>query len=52
VIQVLERDDGLTWEENRIVYLEERIYVPNNKKLKEKILQENHNLVDVGHPGQ
>ena len=32
--------------------MEERIYVPNNKKLKEKILQENHDLVDVGHPRQ
>ena len=32
--------------------MEGRIYVPNNKKLKEKILYENHNLVDVGHPGQ
>ena len=29
-----------------------KIYVPNSKKLKEKILQENHNLVNVGHPGQ
>ena len=38
VIQVLEKNDGLTWEEDRIVYLEGRIYVPNNKKLKEKIL--------------
>ena len=31
--------------------MEERIYIPNNKKLKENILQENHNLSDVGHPG-
>jgi len=32
--------------------MEGRIYVPNSKKLREKILQENHNSVDVGHPGQ
>jgi len=32
--------------------MEERMYIPNNKKLKEKILQENHDSVDVGHPGQ
>jgi len=32
--------------------MEGRIYVPNSKKLKEKILQENYNLVDVGHSGQ
>ena len=28
-----------------------RMYIPNNKKLKEKILQENHNSVDVEHSG-
>ena len=27
--------------------MEGRIYVPNSKKLKEKILQENYNSVDV-----
>ena len=29
-----------------------QIYIPNNKKLKRWILQENYDLVDVGHPGQ
>ena len=29
-----------------------RMYIPNNKKLKEKILQENHSLVDVRYPGR
>jgi len=29
-----------------------RIYILNNKRLKEKILWENHDLVDVGHLGQ
>ena len=32
--------------------MEGRMYVPNSKKLKEKILQENHNSVDMGHLGQ
>ena len=32
--------------------MEERIYIPNNKRLKEKILWENYDLVDVGHLGQ
>ena len=32
--------------------MEGRIYVPNNKKTREKILKENHNLVDVEYPGQ
>jgi len=31
--------------------MEGRIYVPNNKKIKEEILKENHDLVDVGHSG-
>ena len=32
--------------------MEERIYVLNNKKIKEEILKENYDLVDVGHSGQ
>ena len=49
VIQALEKDNRLLWEEDKIVYMERRMYIPNNKKLKEKILQENHNSVDVEH---
>jgi len=52
VIQALEKNNGLSWKEDGIVYMERRMYVPNSKKLKEKILQENHDSVDVGHPGQ
>ena len=52
VVQALKKEDGLTWEENGVVYIEGRIYIPNNKKIKEEILKENHNLADVGHPGQ
>ena len=51
VVQVLERNNGITWEENRLVYIEGRIYVPNSKKIKEEILKENHDLVDVGYSG-
>ena len=29
-----------------------RIYIPNNKKIKEEILKENHDSVDVGYLGQ
>jgi len=32
--------------------MEGRIYVLNNKKIKEEILKENHNSADVRHPGQ
>ena len=49
VKQALKKEDGLSWEQDRIVYIEGQIYIPNNKKLKEKILQENHDLADIGH---
>jgi len=52
VVQTLEKGDGLTWEEDRVVYMEEKIYVPNNKKIREEILKENYDMVDMGHPGQ
>ena len=39
----LEKEDGQTQEENG------RIYVPNSQKIKEKILQENHEPVDIEH---
>jgi len=35
VDQVLKKEDGLTWEQDGIVYIEGQIYIPNNKKLKE-----------------
>ena len=47
----MKKEDGLTWEEDGMVYMEGRIYIPNNKKIREEIVKENHNLVDVGHPG-
>jgi len=49
---VLDKQDGLTWEENGVVYMEERIYIPNNRKIREEILKENYNLVDMEHPEQ
>ena len=42
VVQALERNDGLTWEEDGVVYMEGRVYIPNNKKIKEEILKENN----------
>jgi len=29
-----------------------QIYISNNKKIKKQILQENHDPVDIGYPGQ
>ena len=52
VVQALKKEDGLTWEEDRVVYIEGRVYVLNNKKIWEEILKGNHDSVDVGHPGQ
>ena len=52
IIQALEKEDGLVWEEDGMTYMEGRIYVPNNKKLREEVLKEHHDLVDIGHPEQ
>jgi len=52
VVQALEKEDGPTWEEDRVVYMEGGIYVPNNKKIKEEILKKIHDLADMGHSGQ
>ena len=52
ILQALENEDGLVWEENEVVYMEERIYVPNNKSLREEILKEHHDPADIGHSGQ
>ena len=52
VVQALKKENSLTWKEDRVVYIEGRIYVPNSKKIREDILKENHDSVDVGHPGQ
>ena len=35
-----------------MAYMEGRIYVLNNKKLREEILKEHHDPVNIGHPGQ
>ena len=35
-----------------MAYMEGRIYMPNNKKLREEILKKHHDPADIGHPGQ
>jgi len=52
IIQALEKKDGLAWEEDGMAYMEGRIYMPNNKKLREEILKEHHDPADIGHLGQ
>ena len=52
ITQALEKKDRLAWEEDRMAYMKERIYMPNNKKLREEILKEHYDPVDIGHPRQ
>jgi len=52
IVQALEKNDGLAWEEDGVAYMERRIYMPNNKELREEILKEHYDSVDIGHPGQ
>ena len=52
VIKQLKKKNKQSWEENRIVYINDKIYVPKNRQLQDKILSDNHNPPDVGHTGQ
>jgi len=52
VTKQLEKKDRQSWEENRIVYINGKIYVSKNRHLQDKILSDNHNPPDVRHPGQ
>ena len=38
VMKELDKQDGQAWEDNDIVYVDGRIYIPNNKKIQEQIL--------------
>jgi len=51
VCKELEKEDGQSYKENRIVYVDRRIYVPNNQKIREIILQGNYETVNIGYPG-
>ena len=51
VTRQLEKKNGQTWKENRIVYIDGKIYVPRNRQLRDEILSDNHNPPDVGHQG-
>jgi len=48
----LKKEDGQSWEDNGIVYVDKQIYTPNNRKIQEQVLQENHNPMDIEHPEQ
>ena len=38
MIQELKKEDRQAWEDKGIVYVNEQIYIPNNKKIQEQIL--------------
>jgi len=52
VEQELKKGDGLTWEQDGITYMDRWIYILNNRKIKEQILQENYDPADIGHSEQ
>ena len=52
VYRELEKKDRQSWEEDKIIYVNGRIYVPNSQKTKERILQENHEPADIRYLGQ
>ena len=52
MIKELAKKDGQSWEKDGIVYIDEKIYMPNNQKIKKKILQENHKQIDIEYSGQ
>ena len=52
VTKQLEKKNGQLWEENGIIYIDGKIYVPRNRQLRDEILNDNHNLPDIRHLGQ
>ena len=52
VIKKFEKEDGQSQKENGIIFVDRRIYIPNNHRIRERILQENYEPADIGHLGQ
>jgi len=46
VLKKLDKNDGQSWKENKIIYIKGRIDVLNNKRIWEQILQKNHDSAD------
>ena len=46
----LEKGDSQAWKDNRVIYIEGKIYVPNNQNIQEQILQDNYELADIRQP--
>ena len=52
VVKELEKEDGQSWAEDMIFYVDKRIYIQNNQNIRENILWENHESADIEHPEQ
>jgi len=52
IYQKLADEKDTTKEQDGIVWMDNRIYVPNNKDLREQILVEHHEPAALEHPGQ
>ena len=52
MIKELKKKDRQVQEEDKVIYINEKIYIPRNQQVHEEILKNNHNLPDIGHPGQ
>ena len=50
--KTVEEKNGQSWKENRIVYIDNKIYIPRNRQLQDEILSNNHNSPDIRYPGQ
>ena len=46
-----EKEDEQAWDNNKVVYIEAKIYISNNQKIQEQILQDNHELANIRHLG-
>jgi len=48
----LEKKDKQAWKEDKIVYIDGKIYIPRNKQLWDEILSNNYNPLDIRYLGQ
>ena len=46
-----EKEDEQAWDNNKVVYIEAKIYISNNQKIQEQILQDNYELANIRHLG-
>ncbi|KAF7762581.1 hypothetical protein Agabi119p4_9174 [Agaricus bisporus var. burnettii] len=52
VLQEMKKQPEKVWESEGIIFRQGRIYVPEEKELRDRILYDHHYPPDIGHPGQ